>query len=90
MFKKLLCILVLMGSLGAQTTYQSEERELELNIIKLYSTLEKFIKIYEGCDPQATQLNQDTCKIARGHLDRKTFKQARDLAKSIFQLEEKK
>ncbi len=60
--------------------------------LRLYTHLQHVQELtlaYFGCIPNATELNDEQCKLYRANLDRAKYKRARESAVKFFDLKEK-
>lgn len=64
--------------------------EFEQKLIKFYFLMDRFLRAYEGCPEQPIDFTPEECKAAKKLVDQKMFRDLREQAKKIFDLEEKK
>jgi hypothetical protein len=64
--------------------------EFEQKFVKFYFLSDRFLRAYEGCPEQPVDFGPADCKAAKKIMDQKMFKELREQAKKLFDLEEKK
>lgn len=75
---------------GSLSQAQSVDGEQTQRWIEFHHVWFKFLSSYFGCPPGLHEHEIGDCRGAKGNLDYDTFNKARNLAKKIFDLEEKR
>lgn len=75
------------ASIGKGQTYERAEIE---RWVEFHHVWYKFLAAFFGCPNELREFTIDECKRAKDNLDWKLWNQARELAKKIFELEEKR
>lgn len=68
---------------------QTYDDAVVVDWLKLHHAWFEFLRIYAGCPPGEQVYTLSECSTARGHVNHQAWTTARNLAKKVFDLEEK-
>lgn len=69
---------------------QTYDEAVLVDWLKLHHAWFEFLRIYAGCPPGEQLYTLGDCKSARGTVNHQAWTTARNLAKKVFDLEEKR
>lgn len=83
--------LLLPALLPAPQTVSSEALDLHMRIMRFERAYNRFFRLFYGCpeDP-SVPTGPETCDILRGRLDLRAYTSAREAAKELFSLEDRR
>jgi hypothetical protein len=65
--------------------------DFEQALFKFAMNMDRFVRAYEGCPDAPIEFEPGDCKkVLKGKLDQKLYRDLREQAKKLFDLEEKK
>lgn len=90
MLRRFFFSVLFTAAAAATTRAQTVDDEQVRQWLDLHHIWFVFLAKYFGCPKDQTQFEINECRNARGNMDYSSFNKARELAKKIFELEEKR